>query len=215
MLNRTLKLQYWISYCKNNGFLSFANIVFRYFVLNLFLRLRFKSCGRINFTGNFQIAGYNYITIKSLSAGPRFRMDAINSYFGCKYNPEIVIGSHLSVGSDVHIGCISTINIGDNVLIGSRVTIIDHDHGDYSGAGPHSSPDTPPSTRKLNAQKIFIGDNVHIGDGAIILKGVNIGRGSIVAAGAVVTRNVLSNNIVAGNPAKTIKTFNSQTGKWI
>ncbi|HEY4261269.1 MAG TPA: DapH/DapD/GlmU-related protein, partial [Schlesneria sp.] len=50
-----------------------------------------------------------------------------------------------------------------------------------------------------------IGNNCFIGAHALILPGVTVGDGSIVAAGAVVTRDVLSGSIVAGNPAKAIR----------
>ena len=52
---------------------------------------------------------------------------------------------------------------------------------------------------------INIGDNVWIGGGAIIFPGVNIGDNSVIGAGSIVVRDVLSNVVVAGNPAKVIK----------
>lgn len=59
--------------------------------------------------------------------------------------------------------------------------------------------------RKLKAD-VFIGDNCFIGSKAIILPGVRIGDEVIVGAGSVVTKEVPSNCIVAGNPARVIKT---------
>lgn len=212
MLNSRLK--YWFGYCKNNGVPAFLIILLRYVYLNLYLRRRFLFCGALNLASGFQIAGYKNISIKSISSGPRLRMDAIMDYYGVKYNPALKIGANLSLGSDVHIGCISSITIGDNVLIGSRVTIIDHDHGVYSGSEDNSLPETPPVLRQLWTYPINIGNNVHVGDGAIILKGVDVGAGSIISAGAVVTRDVQPNTIVAGNPAKTVKSFNFSTMRW-
>lgn len=52
---------------------------------------------------------------------------------------------------------------------------------------------------------VTIGDNVWIGDQAIICKGVAIGNNAIVGAGAVVTRDVPANTIAAGNPARIVK----------
>lgn len=52
----------------------------------------------------------------------------------------------------------------------------------------------------------YIGKNSFIGAGSIIMPGIRIGEQSIVGAGAVVTRNVPDNTVVAGNPAKIIKT---------
>lgn len=56
-----------------------------------------------------------------------------------------------------------------------------------------------------NPPKTFIGNDVWIGRSAIILSGVNIGNGAVVGAGSVVTRDVPSYAIVAGNPAKLIR----------
>ena len=52
---------------------------------------------------------------------------------------------------------------------------------------------------------MVIGDKVWIGMNVTILKGVNVGEGSIIAAGSVVTNNVPAHSIVAGVPAKVIK----------
>jgi acetyltransferase-like isoleucine patch superfamily enzyme len=56
-------------------------------------------------------------------------------------------------------------------------------------------------------EKVEIHDNVWIGAGAIILPGVTIHANSIVAAGAVITKDVPSNTIVGGVPARMIKTI--------
>jgi galactoside O-acetyltransferase len=57
-----------------------------------------------------------------------------------------------------------------------------------------------------NNAPIFICENVWIGAHSVILKGVTIGENSIVSIGAVVTKDVPSNSVVAGNPAKIVKT---------
>ena len=52
---------------------------------------------------------------------------------------------------------------------------------------------------------IVIGDHVWIGKNVTVMKGVTIGSGAVVGAGSVVTKDVPSNTVVAGNPAKPIK----------
>jgi acetyltransferase-like isoleucine patch superfamily enzyme len=85
------------------------------------------------------------------------------------------------------------IHVKENTLIASRVTIMSHDH-----------------CKRINNQPLLadvhIGRNCFIAVGAIIMPGVTIGDECIVGAGAVVTKNVPSHSIVAGNPAKIIRT---------
>ncbi len=52
--------------------------------------------------------------------------------------------------------------------------------------------------------KVFIGDNVYIGNNSLILPGVTIGKNAIIAAGSVVTKSIDENCIVGGNPARVI-----------
>jgi acetyltransferase-like isoleucine patch superfamily enzyme len=54
-------------------------------------------------------------------------------------------------------------------------------------------------------------DNVLVGANAVILEGVRIGKGSVVAAGAIVTKDVPENSVVAGSPARIIKTVDART----
>ena len=61
----------------------------------------------------------------------------------------------------------------------------------------------------ISTKPVVIGDDVWIGANAVILPGVTIGRHCVVAAGAVVTKDVPDNTVVAGVPAKVIKTLTS------
>ena len=55
--------------------------------------------------------------------------------------------------------------------------------------------------------KVIIGNNVYIGNNALVMPGITIGDNVVVAAGSIVTKNVPSNVVIAGNPAKIIKTY--------
>jgi acetyltransferase-like isoleucine patch superfamily enzyme len=99
------------------------------------------------------------------------------------------------MNSGVQIECKKRISIGNGTIIAEGVIIRDCDEhciSTLSGNGVETEP-------------ISIGNHVWIGQRAIILKGVTIGDGAIIGAGAVVTKDVPSNCIVAGNPARIIK----------
>jgi acetyltransferase-like isoleucine patch superfamily enzyme len=109
-------------------------------------------------------------------------------------------GKHTTIGKNVFInhGCsfldLGGITIEDDVLIGPQVKLVTENH-----------PVDPSNRKSLDLKSIHIGKNVWLGAGAIILPGVTVGENSIVAAGAVVTKDVPSNTIVGGVPARVIK----------
>jgi acetyltransferase-like isoleucine patch superfamily enzyme len=117
----------------------------------------------------------------------------------------------LSIANNVYIGKNVSIEIqgkiGSGVLIANNVGIIgrrDHDHTTSDNGSLIFFAKTVRENRALSEPTI-IEDGVWIGFGAIVLSGVTIGRRSVVAAGSVVTVNVPSGVVVAGNPAKVVK----------
>lgn len=60
---------------------------------------------------------------------------------------------------------------------------------------------------KSKVGKVIIGNNVFIGWNSIILPNVTIGDNVIIGSGSIVTKNILSNSVVAGNPARVIGSF--------
>lgn len=138
----------------------------------------------------------------SFWASYRFRIEAISEYEGEKFQPKIKIGNNVVFNTDIHIGCINKIEIGDNCLFASRIYITDHDHGDTS----LSSLALPPEKRKLISKgSVVIKNNVWIGEGVAILSGVTIGENVIIATNSVVTKDVPANSVVGGIPARIIK----------
>jgi acetyltransferase-like isoleucine patch superfamily enzyme len=98
------------------------------------------------------------------------------------------------INEGVTITCAKQVTIGKNAHIAREAVIRDYD-GHYI---------EEPTYR--TAKPVSIGDNVWIGYRAMILKGVSVGNNSVVAANSVVTKDVPANCIVAGNPAKIIRT---------
>ena len=111
---------------------------------------------------------------------------------------EIRLGNRVFINRDCMIVSREGIIIGDNVRIGERVSIRDHDHDFANGSMPIVD-------QGYRNSRILIEDDVWIGCNAVILKGVRIGRHSVVAAGAVVNKSVAPNSIVGGVPAKLLR----------
>ena len=116
--------------------------------------------------------------------------------------PNITIGNCCAFGAFNHITCTNSIKIGDGLLTGKWVTITDNSHGETTVSQMNISPLKRPIFSK---GPVIIGKNVWIGEKATILPGVSVGDGVIIAANAVVTKDIPSFCVVAGNPAKIIK----------
>jgi acetyltransferase-like isoleucine patch superfamily enzyme len=116
--------------------------------------------------------------------------------FSCEF------GNNLTLGEDVFInmGCTfqdaGGITIGDGTLIGHHTTVVTLNHA----VDPARRADMLPAP-------VVIGRNVWLGAGVTVVPGVTIGDGAIVGAGAVVTKDVPANTIVAGVPARPIRTI--------
>ena len=104
---------------------------------------------------------------------------------------EIIIGNYCGFSGTV-VGAFDRIELRDNVRCGANVLITD---SDWHLDDPRSGKPAP----------ILIKENVWIGEGAKVLKGVTIGANSIIGAGSIVTTDIPSNVIAAGNPCKIIK----------
>jgi len=122
----------------------------------------------------------------------------IFSILGIENPTGISIGDNVWISKNVALYAYNGITIGNNVIIAKDVSLISSDHQYLSNI-------------KINKQKmqtgkpIIIGDDVWIGEKAIILKSVNIGNGCVIGAGSVVTKSIPPFSIVAGNPARIIK----------
>jgi len=160
-----------------------------------------------------EIRGKRFIDFGSnLTTGTGCRIEAFPFY-----SKKILIkfGDNVEINDYVHIASISSVILGNNVLVASKVYISDIQHGYYSGEDQeHSSPNLIPNDRPLTAKPINIEENVWLGESVSVMPGVTIGKGTIVGANSVVSRSLPPNVIAVGSPAKPIKKFNFETRKW-
>lgn len=131
-------------------------------------------------------------------------VDSFDVYAGSRIN--VNEGAVLRMGSgymnyDCVVDVFSSVTIGHNVVISERVAIRDSDNHVVWEQDDQTDKEAKPMT-----SPVVIEDHVWIGMNAIILKGVTIGEGSIIAAGSIVNKDVPAHCLVAGVPAKVIKT---------
>jgi len=113
----------------------------------------------------------------------------------------ISIGRHVFIGLDTYLDCQfpELIQIEDDVTISFRVTVIVHDDArrmTHVEAGAGAGTVAPVLLRR----------GCYLGAGCMVLPGVTVGERAVVAAGAVVTRDVAPGTIVAGVPARVLRT---------
>ena len=140
---------------------------------------------------------------------PPFRRFRLGSYsviedYACINNAvgDVIIGDHTRIG--LHNTIIGPVTIGSHVNLaqGITVTALNHNFSD--------------TTRTIDQQgvstnAVTIADDCWIGANAVVLPGVTIGHHAVVAAGAVVTRDVPPYSVVAGVPARIVKTLDPQS----
>lgn len=163
----------------------------------------FKSrCERVGRNFNLQggiplVMGHLRIRI-----GDNVRISGVTTFTAARLaeEPVLEIGDHSYVGYQVTITVGARVSIGRHVLIANRVLV----------AGDDGHPADPVARRTQPGRgtgTVVIEDDVWICDAAVILKGVTVGAGSIIGAGAVVTEDVPPRSLLAGNPARVVRTL--------
>ncbi|WP_129600022.1 2,3,4,5-tetrahydropyridine-2,6-dicarboxylate N-acetyltransferase [Anaerophilus nitritogenes] len=115
-------------------------------------------------------------------------------------NAVVMMGAVINIGSEIGEGTM----IDMNAVLGARATVGKNVH---VGAGAVLAGVLEPPS----ATPVIIEDDVMIGANAVILEGVIVGKGAVVAAGSIVTKDVPSECVVAGSPAKIIKQKDEKT----
>jgi acetyltransferase-like isoleucine patch superfamily enzyme len=121
-----------------------------------------------------------------------------SGHWGGNLGYGLKLGNRSSIGAYSFVGCSGRIDIGDDVMIGPRITLIAENHAFADASRPMKE-------QGVTNKGITIGNDVWIGACVTILDGVTIADHSIIAAGSVVTRDVPPYAIVAGVPARPLK----------
>jgi len=111
---------------------------------------------------------------------------------------EVSIGAKSVLGQECTISCFQNVSIGRECIIADRVMFIDFDHGVVDV-------ERPIRDQGIYKRDVRIGHNVWIGYGACFLRGVTVGDNAVVGTNAVVTRDVPTNAVSGGVPARVLR----------
>jgi len=149
----------------------------------------------------------------NVKLGRDVKLSKFINLYGCEVGDETKIGAFVEIQKNATVGkrCkISShtficegVRIEDNVFIGHSVTFI---NDSYPRAT--TSDGDLQTGADWKVERTLIKKGASIGSGTTLLSNVVVGENAIVGAGSVVTKDVPPNSIVAGNPAKVLRTVN-------
>jgi acetyltransferase-like isoleucine patch superfamily enzyme len=111
---------------------------------------------------------------------------------------EVSIGAKTVMGQECTISAYQHVSIGRECIVADRVMLIDFDHGVVEV-------ERPIRLQGIYKRDVRVAHNVWIGYGACVLRGVSVGENAIIGTSAVVTRDVATNAVVGGVPARLIR----------
>jgi acetyltransferase-like isoleucine patch superfamily enzyme len=165
--------------------------------------IKAKFCRAESFGKRAVMAGKVRLDLRGKAVfGDRFRAEGISAPIIIKVErkAKLTIGNNVYMNGGVWIEAWHEMKIGDDVLFGPYVSLIDDDRHDIE---PCTQPYKGP---------LIIGDNAWLGRNVAVMPGVHIGVGSVIGANSVVTRDIPSNSFAAGVPARVIKTLHLPLG---
>lgn len=181
---------FYLFFLLEKSLLLCRSIIF-YFII----KLKHGSRAKIHFLNSIKNKVNCKLCRNSKFTVGKFLMIDGPIYIKCEKGSKLSIGNNVFFNHNCSITAHSSISIGDGCNIANNVVIVDHNHK-ISSNGVENT---------FSIKNVTIGKKVWIGANSTILPGVNIGDGAVIAAGAVVTRDVPSNEIWGGVPARFIK----------
>ena len=135
-------------------------------------------------------------------------IDCVPAYGPVTYDPKVDIGDNTYIGFRAHIIACGHMKIGNNVVIADGVYISDNLHG-------FEDINSPVMPQPLSHPgPVTIEDDVWLGEGVCVLPNVTIGKHSVIGSNSVVTKDIPPYSVAVGVPAKVIKCYNHDSGKW-
>ena len=219
-MNNQLKNRFQEGWSYQNKLITYYYLIF-FFLRGLKTRFWIKSAKglflvgknvRLFYPKNLQV-GYNTIiedgaeinclSQQGIKLGNRVTIGKYaiirpSNIYGGPIGEGLTMGDNSNIGPYNYIGCSGKITIGNNVMLAPRVSIYAENH-------VFDHPELLIRDQGVEKKEVIIKDDCWIAANSIILAGVTIGQGSVVAAGSVVTENVPAYSVVAGVPAKFIK----------
>ena len=219
-MNNQLKNRFQEGWSYQNKLITYYYLIF-FFLRGLKTRFWIKSAKglllvgknvRLFYPKNLQV-GYNTIiedgaeinclSQQGIKLGNRVTIGKYaiirpSNIYGGPIGEGLTMGDNSNIGPYNYIGCSGKITIGNNVMLAPRVSIYAENH-------VFDHPELLIRDQGVEKKEVIIEDDCWIAANSIILAGVTIGQGRVVAAGSVVTENVPAYRVVAGVPAKFIK----------
>ena len=157
-----------------------------------------------------QIGGGRHIKLGNHTRISQYaRLQCFTKISNEELSPSLVVGDNVFIGRNVTISCCKKVVIGSDTMITGYVFIGDSNHG------MNASSELRYEQQHMILKETHIGRNNFIGEKAIILPGVTTGDNCIIGAGSVVTKSFESNVMIAGNPARIIKRFDTSKNEWV
>lgn len=163
------------------------------------LRLKRKYGDRIQFDGPaFICAGVHFeIGPEAVVRLGRWSWIGDDTKVRC-HEGTIEIGAKSVIGQECTLSTYERISIGRECIVADRSMFIDFDHS-------VAWTDTPIRTQGIYTRPVTIGHNVWVGYGASVLRGATVGDNAVLGTYAVVTKDVPSNAVAAGVPARVVR----------